>query len=62
MKLNINIFRRKRKDEAYIGKYLNSRKPEGTAQKAVYISRTLNATGRNWKACASGKATGLSNR
>ena len=39
MKLNINIFRRKRKDEAYIGKYLNSRKPEGTAQKAVYISR-----------------------
>lgn len=39
MKLSINIFRRKKKDEAFTGKYLNGRKPEGTAQKAVYISR-----------------------
>lgn len=39
MKLNINIFKRKKKSEAYVGKYLNGRKPEGTAQKAVYISR-----------------------
>ena len=39
MKLNINIFKRKKKCEAYVGKYLNGRKPEGTAQKAVYISR-----------------------
>ena len=39
MKLNINIFRRKGKEEAYAGKYLNGRRPEGTAQKAVYISR-----------------------
>lgn len=38
MKLNINIFRRKQREEAYKGKYLNGRKPEGTAQKAVYIS------------------------
>ena len=39
MKLNINIFRRKQKEEAYKGKYLTRRKPEGCAQKAVYISR-----------------------
>lgn len=39
MKLNIHIFRRKQREEAYKGKYLNGRKPEGTAQKAVYISR-----------------------
>ena len=39
MKLNINIFKRKKKCEAYVGKYLNGCKPEGTAQKAVYISR-----------------------
>ncbi len=38
MKLNINIFGRKQKEEAYKCKYLNGRKPEGTAQKAVYIS------------------------
>ena len=39
MKLNIHIFRRKQREETYKGKYLNGRKPEGTAQKAVYISR-----------------------
>lgn len=39
MKLNISIFRKKQREEAYKGKYLNGRKPEGTAQKAVYISR-----------------------
>lgn len=39
MGLNINIFKRKKKCEAYMDKYLNGRKPEGTAQKAVYISR-----------------------
>ena len=38
MKLNINIFRRKQREEAYKDKYLNGRKPEGTAHKAVYIS------------------------
>ena len=31
MGLNINIFKRKKKCEAYMGKYLNSRKPEGSA-------------------------------
>lgn len=36
MKLNIHIFRRKQREETYKGKY---HKPEGTAQKAVYISR-----------------------
>lgn len=36
MKLNIHIFRRKQREEAYKGKY---HKPEGTAHKAVYISR-----------------------
>lgn len=30
MKLNIHIFRRKQREEAYKGKYLNGRKPEGT--------------------------------
>ena len=39
MKLSINIFRRKQREEAYKGKYLNGCKPEGTARKAVYISR-----------------------
>lgn len=39
MELNIHIFRRKQREEAYRGKYLNGRKPEGTAHKAVYISR-----------------------
>ena len=39
MKLSINIFRRKQREEAYKDKYLNGRKPEGTAHKAVYISR-----------------------
>ena len=39
MKLNINIFRRKQKEEAYKGKYLTRRKPEGCAQKGVYIRR-----------------------
>ena len=41
MKLNINIFRRKQREEAYKDKYLNGRKPEGTAHKAVYISLSL---------------------
>lgn len=39
MKLNINIFKRKRKPEGYVEKYLRPRKPMGCAQKAVYISR-----------------------
>lgn len=39
MKLNIQIFKRKQREEAYKGKYLNGCKPEGTARKAVYISR-----------------------
>lgn len=39
MGLNINIFKRKKKRETYVDKYLNGHKPEGTAQKAVYISR-----------------------
>lgn len=36
MKLDIHIFRRKQREEAYKGKY---HKPEGTTRKAVYISR-----------------------
>lgn len=36
MKLNIQIFKRKQREEAYKGK---CHKPEGTARKAVYISR-----------------------
>ena len=44
MKLSIKIFRRKQKEEAYIGKYLTRRKPEGCAQKAVYISRENHET------------------
>lgn len=39
MKLNINIFIRKRKSEGYVEKYLRPQNPEGCAQKAVYISR-----------------------
>ena len=39
MKLNIQIFKRKQREEAYKGKCLNGCKPEGTARKAVYISR-----------------------
>ena len=39
MKLNINIFIRKRKPEGYVEKYLRPRNSEGCAQKAVYISR-----------------------
>lgn len=30
MKLNIQIFKRKQREEAYKGKYLNGCKPEGT--------------------------------
>lgn len=30
MKLNIHFFRRKQNEDAYKGKYLNGRKPEGT--------------------------------
>ena len=76
MKLNINIFRRKQREEAYKDKYLNGRKPEGTAHKAVYISRenheaailtvsspnTLNATVRSWRTCTGRKATMPSDR
>lgn len=39
MKLYINIFKRKKKSETYMGKYLNSRKLGQVARKAVYISR-----------------------
>lgn len=39
MKLNIQTFKRKQREEAYKGKCLNGCKPEGTARKAVYISR-----------------------
>lgn len=39
MKLNINIFIRKRKAENYVEKFLLPRKPEGCAQKAVYVSQ-----------------------
>ena len=60
MKLNINIFRRKRKDEAYIGKYLNSRKPEGTAQKAVYISRENHEAVKRIVGMAGGQGTTIS--
>ena len=60
MKLNINIFRRERKDEAYIGKYLNSRKPEGTAQKAVYISRENHEAVKRIVGMAKGNGTTIS--
>ena len=39
MKLNINIFKGKRKPEGYVEKYLRPQKPEGCERKAVYISR-----------------------
>lgn len=39
MRLNINIFIRRRKPKGYVEKYLCPHKPEGCAQKAVYISR-----------------------
>lgn len=60
MKLDINIFRRKRKEEAYIGKYLNSRKPEGTAQKAVYISRENHEAVKRIVGMAGGHGTTIS--
>ena len=60
MKLSINIFRRKRKDEAHIGKYLNSRKPEGTAQKAVYISRENHEAVKRIVGMAGGQGTTIS--
>lgn len=34
MKLNIQIFKRKQREEAYKGKYLNGCKPEGTGHLA----------------------------
>lgn len=60
MKLNINIFRRKRKDEAYMDKYLNSRRPEGTAQKAVYISRENHEAVKRIVGMAGGQGTTIS--
>lgn len=60
MKLSINIFRRKRKDEAHIGKYFNSRKPEGTAQKAVYISRENHEAVKRIVGMAGGQGTTIS--
>lgn len=60
MKLNISIFRRKRKDEAYVGKFLNRRKPEGTAQRVVYISRENHETVKRIVGMAGGQGTSIS--
>ena len=60
MKLNINIFKRKKKCEAYVGKYLNGRKPEGTAQKAVYISRENHEAVKRIVGMAGGQAVYIS--
>ena len=60
MGLSINIFRRKKKCEAYMGKYLNGRKPEGTAQKAVYISRKNHEAVRRIVGMAGGHGTTIS--
>ena len=60
MKLNINIFRRKGKEEAYAGKYLNRRRPEGTAQKAVYISRENHEAVKRIVGMAGGQGTTIS--
>lgn len=46
MKLNINIFKRQRKPEGYVEKYLRPQKPEGYERKAVYISRENHETVR----------------
>ena len=60
MKLNINIFRRKGKEEAYAGKYLNGRRPEGTAQKAVNISRETHEAVKRIVGMAGGQGTTIS--
>ena len=60
MGLSINIFKRKNKCEAYVGKYLNSRKPEGTAQKAVYISRENHEAVKRIVGMAGGHGTTIS--
>lgn len=60
MKLNVSIFRRKKKCEACMGKYLNSRKPEGTAQKAVYISRENHEAVKRIVGMAGGQGTTIS--
>ena len=60
MKLNINIFRRKGKEEDYASKYLNGRRPEGTAQKAVDISRENQEAGKGVVGMAGGQGTTIS--
>lgn len=60
MGLNINIFKRRKKCEAYMGKYLNNRKPEGTAQKAVYISRENHEAVKRIIGMAGGHGTTIS--
>lgn len=60
MGLNINLFKRKKKCEAYMGKYLNGRKPEGTAQKAVYISRENHEAVKRIVGMAGGHGTTIS--
>ena len=60
MKLNINIFRRKGKEEAYAGKYLNGRRPEGTAQKAVYTSPDHQEAVKGIVGMAGGQGTTIS--
>lgn len=60
MKRNIHIFRRKQREEAYKGKYLNGRKPEGTARKAVYISRENHKAVRRIAGMAGENGTSIS--
>lgn len=60
MKQNIQIFRRKQREEAYKGKYLNGRKPEGTARKAVYISRENHKAVRRIAGMAGENGTSIS--
>lgn len=60
MGLNINLFKRKKKCEDYMGKYLNGRKPEGTAQKAVYISRENHEAVKRIVGMAGGHGTTIS--
>lgn len=42
MKLNIQIFKRKQREEAYKGKYLNGCKPEGTEHLARHSTEQEN--------------------
>ncbi len=42
MKLNIQIFKRKQREEAYKGKYLNGCKPEGTGHLARHSTEQEN--------------------